>query len=100
MHDIDTLRDNIMQRLNPAKIFLFGSYADGTATAESDVDLMVVMDSELPPHKRNIMLKRLFPKRAFSLDAFVYTPQEFQRYKDTPGTVVYQAVHYGKLLYG
>ena len=100
MHDIEQLRDNILQRLNPVKIFLFGSHADGTATADSDVDLVVVMDSELPPHKRNIMLKRLFPHRSFALDAFVYTPQEFQRYKDVPGTVVYQAAHHGKLLYG
>jgi len=98
--NIVQLRDRILQALHPAEIYLFGSHADGTATTESDLDIVVVMESELPPHKRNIMLKRLFPQRSFALDAFVYTPQEFQRYKDVPGTIMYQAAHYGKRLYG
>lgn len=99
-HDIEQLRDRIAQALHPEKIFLFGSYAEGKATEESDVDLVVVMESDLAQHERNVTLKRLFPRRTFSLDAFVYTPQEFSRYKDVPGTIVYNAAHYGKLIYG
>ena len=98
--DIDKVRDVITQAMHPEKIYLFGSYADGKATEDSDIDLVVVMDSELAPHKRNVALKRLFPKRAFSLDAFVYTPQEFARYRDIPGTIVYNAARYGRLLHG
>lgn len=97
---IQQLQEQILKSLKPSKIFVFGSYANGTATADSDIDLMVVMETNLPPRKRNLMVKRLFPQRSFALDAFVYTPQEFQRYKDVPGTVVYQAAHHGKLLYG
>lgn len=98
--DIDQLRDRITQAMNPEKIYLFGSYADGKANDESDVDLLVVMDSVLSPHKRNVAVKRLFPRRSFSLDAFVYTPQEFARYRDIPGTIVYNATHHGRLLHG
>ena len=98
--DIDQLRDKIAQTLHPEKIFLFGSHAQGTATEDSDIDLVVVMDTELSRHKRNVALKRLFPRRSFSLDAFVYTPQEFSKYKDIPGTIQYNATHYGKLIYG
>lgn len=98
--DIDQLKDRIAHAMKPEKIFLFGSYAENRATPDSDVDLMVVMESGLAPHKRNIAVKRLFPRRSFSLDAFVYTPQEFVRYKDIQGTIVYTATHYGKLLYG
>ena len=98
--DIDTLRDIITDSVHPDKIFLFGSYAEGRATEESDVDLLVVMESELSPHRRNVALKRLFPQRKFSLDAFVYTPEEFAKYKDIPGTIVYSATHSGKLIYG
>lgn len=97
---IELLQKKILQALKPTRIYLFGSQATGTSTKESDIDLLLVMDSELPPRKRNLLVKRLFPHRSFALDAFVYTPQEFQRYKDVPGTVVYQAAHYGKLLYG
>ena len=98
--DIDLLRDRITQAMQPEKIYLFGSYADGKANDESDVDLLVVMDSALSPHKRNVAVKRLFPRRSFSLDAFVYTPQEFARYRDIPGTIVYNATHHGRLLHG
>jgi len=98
--DIDQLRDRISQTMHPEKIYLFGSYADGKATEESDIDLLVVMDSPLTPHKRNVAVKRLFPRRSFSLDAFVYTPQEFARYRDIPGTIVYNATHHGRLLHG
>ena len=98
--DIEKLRDRIVQALRPEKIFLFGSYATKRETSDSDIDLMVIMESDLAPHKRNIALKRLFPCRNFSLDAFVYTPQEYARYKDIPGTIIYNATNYGKLLYG
>lgn len=98
--DIDHLRDRIAEALHPEKIFLFGSYAEGTATEESDVDLLVVAESEFASHKRNIALKRLFPRRRFSLDAFVYTPSEYLKYKDVPGTIAYSAAHSGKLIYG
>ncbi len=98
--DIDQLRDRITQAMQPEKIYLFGSYADGKANDESDVDLLVVMQSELSPHQRNVAVKRLFPRRSFSLDAFVYTPLEFARYRDIPGTIVYNATHHGRLLHG
>jgi predicted nucleotidyltransferase len=98
--DIEQVKERIAQALRPEKIFLFGSYAAEQATADSDIDLMVIMESSLTPHQRNVALKRLFPRRHFSLDAFVYTPQEFARYKDVPGTIAYNATHHGKLLYG
>jgi nucleotidyltransferase-like protein len=98
--DIDQVRDRITQAMHPAKIYLFGSYADGKATDDSDIDLLVVMHSELPPHKRNIAVKRLFPHRTFSLDAFVYTPEEFERFRNIPGTIVHNAACNGRLLHG
>ena len=99
-NDINQLRDKIAQSLHPEKIFLFGSYALGTETEDSDIDLVVVMETDLSRHKRNVALKRLFSRRKFSLDAFVYTPQEFSKYKDIPGTIVYNATHFGTLIYG
>lgn len=98
--DIEAVRDTIVAGVHPKQIFLFGSYAEGCATDDSDVDVVVVMESDLPPHQRNITVKRLFPRRQFSLDAFVFTPEEFSKYKDVPGTLVYTASHHGTLLYG
>ena len=48
--DIDTLRNEIVARLkklDPRKIILFGSYASGTASDESDIDLFLIKDDLL-----------------------------------------------------
>ncbi len=47
MIDIDTLGQEIVERLkplNPDKIILFGSYAYGKPNKESDIDLFLVKD--------------------------------------------------------
>ena len=98
--DIETLRDTIVEGVHPLQIFLFGPYAEGRATDDSDVDVVVVMDTELSQHQRNVSVKRLFPRRHFSLDAFVFAPVEFAKYKDVPGTLIYTASHQGMPLYG
>lgn len=47
MQDIETLKDEIVARLmtvEPDKIILFGSYARGTQTEDSDIDLYLFKD--------------------------------------------------------
>ena len=41
---IQQIAKQIQQKFSPDKIILFGSYADGTPTADSDIDLLVIMD--------------------------------------------------------
>ena len=41
---IQTVVDAIVQEFTPLQVILFGSYAYGTPTEDSDVDLLVVMD--------------------------------------------------------
>ena len=40
---IDLIVERIVKKFNPHKIILFGSYAKGTATKDSDVDLLIVL---------------------------------------------------------
>ncbi len=44
--DIEKLVELILQVLSPKKIILFGSYAIGNCTEESDIDLMILIKSE------------------------------------------------------
>jgi len=49
MVDIHTLKKEIVERLmplEPEKVILFGSYATGTPTEDSDIDLFLVKDTE------------------------------------------------------
>lgn len=98
--EIEEIRNKIVHEVNPQKIYIFGSYARENAGEESDIDLLVIMDSTLNPHQRNLKIKKLFRRRRFSLDAFVYTPEEAMKYKEIPGTILHNAVYQGKLIYG
>ena len=54
--DVDTYLkvavEKIKSHFNPEKIILFGSYAYGHPTVDSDIDLMVVMDTKMEPYER------------------------------------------------
>lgn len=64
MINIETAKEEILKRLrplDPEKIILFGSYAWGTPSDDSDIDLYVVTKDEFIPHtyavKREIVRK-------------------------------------------
>ncbi len=76
--EIKSFVQEIVQRFQPGKVILFGSYAYGQPNEDSDVDLMVIM-----PHRGSGAKKateiRLACPRKFSLDLLVRTPAEVQR---------------------
>lgn len=53
------LVDKIVQRLNPAFILLFGSYAKGTSHAKSDIDLAYLSSQELSSYDRFTLASEL-----------------------------------------
>ena len=71
---IHSLAQQISVLFRPQKIILFGSYAYGTPRPESDVDLLVVMDTQLSELEQGAEICRAIPYR-FGLDLVVYTPQ-------------------------
>lgn len=96
---IEEIKNKIINTISPEKIILFGSYADGHPTEDSDVDFVVIWETELKPHRRNLFLSRLFPCRNFSLDIFAFTKNEAERFKNITGTILYEAFQRGKVIY-
>jgi predicted nucleotidyltransferase len=96
---IDAIKNKIVNTVSPETIILFGSYAKGKYTEESDLDIVVIWDSDFNPHKRNLFLSRLFPGRDFSLDIFAFTKEEAEKLKNVKGTLLYEAFHHGKVIY-
>ncbi|OGS18259.1 MAG: hypothetical protein A2219_06500 [Elusimicrobia bacterium RIFOXYA2_FULL_50_26] len=97
---IEMVKDKIVHAVSPDKIILFGSQATGMATEESDIDMLVIWNSALNAHQRNMFLSRLFPGRDFSLDIFAFTNEESDKLKNVPGTILYEAFHNGIVIYG
>jgi predicted nucleotidyltransferase len=82
-----------------SQVILFGSYARGQATDRSDVDLLVVAETDLPRHKRAVELYKQFHPYPFGMDIVVYTPQEIQEGMKSPLTFVSTVLREGKTLY-
>ena len=58
---------------------VFGSWADGSADGYSDLDLAVVLATDLPRVERGRMLADLIDALPVAVDLLVYTPDEFAR---------------------
>jgi uncharacterized protein len=66
----------IVTALHPEMVILFGSYAYGTPSGDSDVDLLVILETDARPADRYLAVSRLIRPRPFPLDILVKTPDE------------------------
>ncbi|MEK7328914.1 MAG: nucleotidyltransferase domain-containing protein, partial [Chloroflexota bacterium] len=89
----------IARRLRPEKIILFGSYAYGKPTPDSDVDLLVVMKTQAASVDRFLAVSQLLIPRPFPVDILVRTPQEIARALKKGDFFVEEIVLQGKVLY-
>ncbi len=96
---IDAVVQTIVEHVHPERIYLFGSRARGSASPDADIDLVVVADMPGTHRERNRAIRRLFPRRTFGLDVFVYQPHEFERTKKLLSSIGYIAATEGKVLY-
>ena len=76
---VDIAVDAIVQDLSPKMIVIFGSVARGQADGESDLDMMVVMDTDKKYFERSSDVQMCLWRRKIILDAdiIVVTPEEF-----------------------
>ena len=61
---------------DPEKVILFGSYARGDATEDSDVDLLVIMDHDKPRNVDQAIAIQIKIAAPFPLDLLVKRPAE------------------------
>ena len=81
------------------RVILFGSHARGEANDQSDVDFMIIAESDLPRFKRSRELYKQLRPYPFGMDLVVYTPQEIERGKKSPVSFVSAVLRDGKTLY-
>ncbi len=96
---IDAIVQVIADRLAPKLIILFGSYASGCPTPDSDLDLLVVMDTDLLPHQRTTPIRLLFKPVPCALDLLVYTPAEVAYWNGTVNHIITAVFQHGKVVY-
>jgi len=75
----------LISELKPEKIILFGSYAYGNPTPDSDVDLLENMQTKAKEIDRYVMVSSLLYQRQFPVDILVKTPKEIEAEKKKRG---------------
>jgi predicted nucleotidyltransferase len=96
---ISEIVNKIASGYHPEKIILFGSYANGNASDDSDIDIFVIKDSELPRPERTIQLRKMLFGSQVPMDLIVYTPSEVEKEKDEKYSFVYEVLNSGKTVY-
>ncbi|MFZ2146009.1 MAG: nucleotidyltransferase domain-containing protein [Sedimentisphaerales bacterium] len=99
MDRIEEFGRRIGREFGAERVILFGSYAQGTITKDSDVDLLVVAKTHLPPRQRYSAVRRLVADVPASFDIIVKTPEEYTRWRSVTNHIVYFADKYGRVLY-
>ena len=89
----------IVTTLKPEQVILFGSYAYGQPTPDSDVDRLVVMNTSVPDKERYLAVCRLLRPRPFPVDILVRTPQELAQALAKGDFFIREITSRGKVLY-
>jgi uncharacterized protein len=77
-NSIQAFVDEVVRQFNPLKVILFGSYAYGKPTQDSDVDLLLIMPHRDSPSRIATDIRLACP-RDFPMDMLVRTPEEVDR---------------------
>ena len=80
-------------------IITFGSVARGSATDESDLDLLVIMDSDLKPIRRAREIYSATSDIDLPMDIIVLTPEEFIENRGDSYSFVSEIVRTGIVAY-
>jgi len=98
MGSIQAVADRIAREYDPDRIILFGSYAYGSASASSDVDILVVMSFEGGNFRQSMdILNRIAPP--FATDLLARKPDDTRRRYELGDPLIREALDKGKVLY-
>ena len=99
--DLQTILEAIKNRVQLKHLFLFGSYAEGRANTESDLDLCIVAETDKSKIEalREIRID-LYAKVTSPIDFLFFTPDEFETRSKVPKRFEWQIQNRGQLIYG
>jgi uncharacterized protein len=89
----------IVETAQPEKVVLFGSRARGDARPNSDIDLLVITESDEPRYRRSAPLYVALADLPVEVEVMVYTPQEVEEWTLVPQAFVTTAVREGTTIY-
>jgi len=104
MDEMRTILDEIVGKIanafNPEKIIIFGSYAYGIPTEKSDIDILVIMESNKREIERMVAVNKLLRDyyKKIDFDILVKTPAEVKHRLDIGDPFISEIISKGKVL--
>ncbi|MDR2616472.1 MAG: nucleotidyltransferase domain-containing protein [Endomicrobium sp.] len=97
----------LKSKVSPYKIVLFGSYAKGNAKPDSDIDLMVILDTDYLPKDYDDMMRIhtgvrdiiRYDRYKYDMDLKVFTRAEYKKLKDRDSFFVWEVERTGETIY-
>jgi predicted nucleotidyltransferase len=98
---IQDILEKIVAGYDPQRVILFGSYAYGEPDEDSDIDLLIIKDTDEPPIERWTTVKRLVRdrNRRTSVSPLVYTTQELERRLALQDFFIQEVLEKGKTIW-
>ena len=94
-------RERLVRALHPERIFLFGSHVWGSPTSDSDLDFLVIVpESDLPPHKRAQAAYRSLRGLGVPCDVIVQTRAETERLGRVATSLTRRVLDQGRVIHG
>ena len=93
------LKEAVVDAYDPQAIILFGSLGRGDSDEFSDVDLLIVMETDRDVKDLGEEMAEELNYLAEDKHLIVRTPETFRRQMDIPGTIVFSATRDGQILF-
>jgi len=88
------------RNLGPDIIIMFGSVVNGTANEDSDLDLVLVKESDEDRTIRSAKARLALEDSNIPVDVIVYTPEEFEKDLSNEYSLVHEAMTTGRIVHG
>jgi predicted nucleotidyltransferase len=98
---IQRIVEQVVQGYRPQRVILFGSYAYGAPGRDSDIDLLIIRETDESPWQRRVRVRRLAadPERRIPFSPLVLTPVELEQRLRVGDPFYEEILARGKVLY-
>jgi len=97
--EIDIMVNRISQNFHPLQVIIFGSHARGSATVDSDIDLLVIMPELKNRRKTTVAMRKTLADIPAPKDIIVASSEEIKKNKFSQNNIFHIALKKGKIVY-
>lgn len=98
---LESIINLLKDKYKPEKVILFGSFAWGVPNKESDIDILIVKNTNLSFFKRLLEVRKLVSnaRKGYAFEPIVLTPKELEERLKMKDPFFTEILRQGKVLY-